>query len=165
MAEFALLPEKVQKLAVEQIDPTSIVVCAIGGSQLFQPEFILVTEHKLLVLAEATIGILPYAMVRIELDFNQIIFLSIEQTFWQKLARQSCLKIEILREIYLIDGLRLRDSKKIITLIRNQFVNSSLSKTEIYTLSSSASLVSQLRTESLPDGFLIFLDALFAVFN
>ena len=91
----------------------------------------MVTKHKLLVLAEATIGILPYAMVRFELDFNQIIFLSIEQTFWQKLARQSSLKIEILREIYLIDGLRLRDSKKIITLIRNQFVNSSLSKTEI----------------------------------
>ena len=131
MAEFALLPEKIQKLATEQIDPRSIVVCAIGGSQLFQPEFVLVTKHNLLVLAEATIGILPYAMVRFELDFNQIIFLSIEQTFWQKLARQSCLKIEILREIYLIDGLRLRDSKKIITLIRNQFVNSSLSKTEI----------------------------------
>ena len=105
MAEFALLPEKIQKLAAKQIDPTSIVVCAIGGVQLFQPDFILVTEHKLLVLAEATIGTHSYAMVRFNLDFNQIIFLSIEQTFWQKIARQSCLKIEIPREIYLINGL------------------------------------------------------------
>ena len=39
MAEFALLPEKIQKLAAKQIDPTSIVVCAIGGVQLFQPDF------------------------------------------------------------------------------------------------------------------------------
>ena len=69
-------------------------------------------------------------MVRFELDFNQIIFLSIEQTFWQKLARQSCLKIEIPREIYLINRLRLRDSKKIVTLIRNQFVNGGLPETE-----------------------------------
>ena len=126
MAEFALLPEKIQKLATEQIDPRSIVVCAIGGVQLFQPDFILVTEHKLLVLAEATIGTHSYAMVRFNLDFNQIIFLSIEQTFWQKIARQSCLKIEIPREIYLINGLKLLDSKKIITLIRNQLANNDL---------------------------------------
>jgi len=126
MAEFALLPEKIQKLAAKQIDPTSIVVCAIGGVQLFQPDFILVTEHKLLVLAEATIGTHSYAMVRFNLDFNQIIFLSIEQTFWQKIARQSCLKIEIPREIYLINGLKLLDSKKIMTLIRNQLANNDL---------------------------------------
>tara|TARA_B100000745_G_C20126149_1_gene385735 strand:- start:276 stop:686 length:411 start_codon:yes stop_codon:yes gene_type:complete len=126
MAEFALLPEKIQKLAAKQIDPTSVVVCAIGGAQLFQPDFILVTEHKLLVLAEATIGTHSYAMVRLNLDFNQIIFLSIEQTFWQKIARQSCLKIEIPREIYLINGLKLLDSKKIITLIRNQLANNDL---------------------------------------
>ena len=129
MAEFALLPEKIQKLAAKQIDPTSVVVCAIGGAQLFQPDFILVTEHKLLVLAEATIGTHSYAMVRFNLDFNQIIFLSIEQTFWQKIARQSCLKIEIPREIYLINGLKLLDSKKIIILIRNQLANNDLSKT------------------------------------
>ena len=129
MAEFALLPEKIQELAAKQIDSTSIVVCAIGGARLFQPDFILVTEHKLLVLAETTIGTLSYAMVRFNLDFNQIIFLSIEQTFWQKIARQSCLKVEIPREIYLINGLKLLDSKKIITLIRNQLANNDLSKT------------------------------------
>jgi len=82
-----------------------------------------------LVLAETTIGTLSYAMVRFNLDFNQIIFLSIEQTFWQKIARQSCLKVETPREIYLINGLKLLDSKQIITLIRNQLANNDLSKT------------------------------------
>lgn len=117
MAEFALLPGKIQKLAAKQIDPTSIVFCStIGGSQFFQPDFILATERELLVLAESTVGILSYAMVRFHLGFKQITSLSIEQTFWQKITRQSCLKIENPREIYLINGLKLSDSKKIITL-------------------------------------------------
>ena len=51
------------------------------------------------------------------------------KTFWQKIARQSCLKVETPREIYLINGLKLLDSKKIITLIRNQLANNDLSKT------------------------------------
>lgn len=119
MAEFEGLPLKIQQLAEDQLNSLSIRFCAVGGSQVFQPDFVLVTTNRILVLTEQSIGLLSYAAVRCNLDFQQIKSLTVEQTLWQKLTYQSRLKIETTQEIYFVNGLGLPDAKRIITLIKS----------------------------------------------
>ena len=119
MAEFEGLPLKIQQLAKDQLNSLSIQFCAIGGSQVFQPDFVLVTANRFLVLTEQSIGLFSYAAVRCNLNFQQITSLTVEQTLWQKLTYQSRLKIETAQEIYFVSGLGLPDAKRIITLIKS----------------------------------------------
>lgn len=118
MAEFEALPCKIQKLAAQHFPSCTVRFCALAGSKIFQPDFILLTNHRLLILTEqTTLGLYSFSVITSDLSFDQIRSLSIEQTLWQKITWQSQLKIETSQSISLINGLNLRDAKEIIHLI------------------------------------------------
>ena len=114
-AEFDRLPSKIKQLVEDLLFDESVRFCAIGG--LFQPDFIILTTQRLLVLTEQIIGNLMYTTNRCNLEFEQIIQIDIDRTLWQKFTNQACLKIETGGVVYFVKGLSLGDAKQIITLV------------------------------------------------
>lgn len=118
MVEFGYLPDQIQQLANRQLTSRPIRFCALGGSQVFQPDFVVLTDSQLLVLTEQNmLSLYPFAIIRFDVNILEIRCISIEQTLWQKIIRQSQLKIETLQSTYFIHGLNLVDARKITQLI------------------------------------------------
>ena len=118
MVEFGYLPDQIQQLANRQLNSRPIRFCALGGSQVFQPDFVVLTDSQLLVLTEQNmLSLYPFAIIRFDVNILEIRCISIEQTLWQKIIRQSQLKIETLQSTYFINGLNLVDARKITQLI------------------------------------------------
>ena len=118
MVEFGYLPDQIQQLANRQLTSRPIRFCALGGSQVFQPDFVVLTDSQLLVLTEQNmLSLYPFAILRFDVNILEIRCISIEQTLWQKIIRQSQLKIETLQSTYFISGLNLVDARKITQLI------------------------------------------------
>ena len=118
MVEFGYLPDQIQQLANRQLTSRPIRFCALGGSQVFQPDFVVLTDSQLLVLTEQSmLSLYPFAIMRLDVNILEIRCISIEQTLWQKMIRQSQLKIETLQSTYFINGLNLVDARKITQLI------------------------------------------------
>ncbi len=118
MVEFGYLPDQIQQLANRQLTCRPIRFCALGGSQVFQPDFVVLTDSQLLVLTEQNmLSLYPFAIIRFDVNILEIRCISIEQTLWQKIIRQSQLKIETLQSTYFINGLNLVDARKITQLI------------------------------------------------
>ncbi|MBR53724.1 hypothetical protein CMK19_08195 [Candidatus Poribacteria bacterium] len=118
MVEFGYLPDQIQQLANRQLTSRPIRFCALGGSQVFQPDFVVLTDSQLLVLTEQNmLSLYPFAIIRFDVNILEIRCISIEQTLWQKIIRQSQLKIETLQSTYFINGLNLVDARKITQLI------------------------------------------------
>ena len=118
MVEFGYLPDQIQQLANRQLTSRPIRLCALGGSQVFQPDFVVLTDSQLLVLTEQNmLSLYPFAIIRFDVNILEIRCISIEQTLWQKIIRQSQLKIETLQSTYFINGLNLVDARKITQLI------------------------------------------------
>jgi len=118
MVEFGYLPDQIQQLANRKLTSRPIRFCALGGSQVFQPDFVVLTDSQLLVLTEQNmLSLYPFAIIRFDVNILEIRCISIEQTLWQKIIRQSQLKIETLQSTYFINGLNLVDARKITQLI------------------------------------------------
>ena len=118
MVEFGYLPDQIQQLANRQLTSRPIRFCALGGSQVFQPDFVVLTDSQLLVLTEQNmLSLYPFAIIRFDVNILEIRCISIEQTLWQKIIRQSQLKIETLQSTYFINGLNSVDARKITQLI------------------------------------------------
>ena len=118
MVEFGYLPDQIQQLANRQLTSRPIRFCALGGSQVYQPDFVVLTDSQLLVLTEQNmLSLYPFAIIRFDVNILEIRCISIEQTLWQKIIRQSQLKIETLQSTYFINGLNLVDARKITQLI------------------------------------------------
>ena len=118
MVEFGYLPDQIQQLANRQLTSRPIRFCALGGSQVFQPDFVVLTDSQLLVLTEQSmLSLYPFAIMRLDVNILEIRCISIEQTLWQKMIRQSQLKIETPQSKYFINGLNLVDARKITQLI------------------------------------------------
>ena len=118
MVEFGYLPDQIQQLANRQLTSRPIRFCALGGSQVFQPDFVVLTDSQLLVLTEQNmLSLYPFAIIRFDVNILEIRCISIEQTLWQKIIRQSQLKIKTLQSTYFINGLNLVDARKITQLI------------------------------------------------
>ena len=118
MVEFGYLPDQIQQLANRQLTSRPIRFCALGGSQVFQPDFVVLTDSQLLVLTEQNmLSLYPFAIIRFDVNILEIRCISIEQTLWQKIIRQSQLKIETLQSTYFINGLNLVDAQKITQLL------------------------------------------------
>ena len=118
MVEFGSLPGQIQQLANRQLTSRPIRFCALGGSQVFQPDFVVLTDSQLLVLTEQNmLSLYPFAIIRFDVNILEIRCISIEQTLWQKMIRQSQLKIETPQSTYFINGLNLVDARKITQLI------------------------------------------------
>ena len=118
MVEFGSLPSQIQQLANRHLNSCTIRFCALGGSQVFQPDFVVLTDSQLLVLTEQSmLSLYPFAIMRLDVNILEIRCISIEQTLWQKMIRQSQLKIETPQSTYFINGLNLVDARKITQLI------------------------------------------------
>ena len=118
MVEFGYLPDQIQQLANRQLTSRPIRFCALGGSKVFQPDFVVLTDSQLLVLTEQNmLSLYPFAIIRFDVNILEIRCISIEQTLWQKIIRQSQLKIETLQSTYFINGLNSVDARKITQLI------------------------------------------------
>ena len=64
MVEFGYLPDQIQQLANRQLTSRPIRFCALGGSQVFQPDFVVLTDSQLLVLTEQNmLSLYPFALL------------------------------------------------------------------------------------------------------
>ena len=83
MVEFGYLPDQIQQLANRQLTSRPIRFCALGGSQVFQPDFVVLTDSQLLVLTEQNmLSLYPFAIIRFDVNILEIRCISIEQTLW-----------------------------------------------------------------------------------
>ena len=81
MVEFGYLPDQIQQLANRQLTSRPIRFCALGGSQVFQPDFVVLTDSQLLVLTEQNmLSLYPFAIIRFDVNILEIRCISIEQT-------------------------------------------------------------------------------------
>jgi hypothetical protein len=120
MAEFHRLPFRIQETTQAQLNADEqIRLCALGRSSLLNPDFVVITSDRVLVLEERQMGSLSasYINIRCNLSFAQITAVELDQNLKHRIFGQAALEITVNGDKYLIDNISYRDAKRAMTLI------------------------------------------------
>ena len=120
MAEFHRLPFRIQETTQAQLRTTEqIRLCMLGRSSLLNPDFVVITSDRVLVLEERQMGSLSasYINVRCNLSFSQITAVKLDQSLKHRIFGQAALEITVNGNKYLINNISYRDAKRAMTLI------------------------------------------------
>ncbi|MCY4401950.1 MAG: PH domain-containing protein [Candidatus Poribacteria bacterium] len=120
MADFTNLPLNIQRVAeLELNDSEKICMCVLAGSSLLHPDIMLITSLRVLVLDEKFMGSLAvsYANIRCNVFFSEILGVKITRFSKHKLFGQARLEINVKRNTYWIDNMRLQDARRAHQLI------------------------------------------------
>lgn len=120
MADFHRLPFRIQETAQAHLGADEqIRLCTLGRSSLLNPDFIVITSDRVLVLEERQMGSLSasYINIRCNLSFSQITAVKLDQSFKHRIFGQAALEITVNGDKYLINNISYRDAKRAMTLI------------------------------------------------
>ncbi len=120
MAEFHRLPFRIQETTQAQLCADEQVrLCMLGRSSLLNPDFIVITSDRVLVLEERQMGSLSasYINVKCNLSLSQITAVKLDQSLKHRLFGQAALEITVNGNKYLINNISYRDAKRAMTLI------------------------------------------------
>ena len=120
MAEFHRLPFRIQETTQSQLrTDEQIRLCMLGRSSLLNPDFVVITSDRVLVLEERQMGSLSasYINVRCNLSFSQITAVKLDQSLKHRIFGQAALEITVNGNKYLINNIGYRDAKRAMTLI------------------------------------------------
>lgn len=120
MAEFHRLPFRIQETTQSQLrTDEKIRLCMLGRSSLLNPDFVVITSDRVLVLEERQMGSLSasYINVRCNLSFSQITAVKLDQSLKHRIFGQAALEITVNGNKYLINNIGYRDAKRAMTLI------------------------------------------------
>ena len=120
MADFHQLPFRIQEATQAQLSADEqIRLCTLGRSSLLNPDFVVITSDRVLVLEERQMGSLSasYINIRCNLSFAQITEVKLDQSFKHRIFGQAALEITVNGDKHLIDNISYRDAKRAMTLI------------------------------------------------
>ncbi len=120
MAEFHRLPFRIQETTQAQLSADEqIRLCTLGRSSLLNPDFVVITSDRVLVLEERQMGSMSasYINIRCNLLFAQITAIKLNQSLKHRIFGQAALEITVNGDKYLIDNISYRDAKRAMTLI------------------------------------------------
>ena len=120
MAEFHRLPSRIQEvIQAELIADEQIRLCTLGRSNLLNPDFVIITSGRVLVLEERQMGSLraSYINIRCNLSFSQITGVKLDQGLKHRIFGQAALEIKVNGDKYLINNVSYRDAERAMALI------------------------------------------------
>ena len=120
MADFHRLPFRIQEATQAQLSVDEQVrLCTLGRSSLLNPDFVVITSDRVLVLEERQMGSLSasYVNIRCNLSFVQITGVKLAQSFKHRLFGQAALEITVNGDKHLINNISYRDAKQAMALI------------------------------------------------
>ena len=123
MADFENLPIRIQQVVQAELQADEQVsMCVLAGSSLLHPDIVLITSLRVLVLDEKFMGSLAisYANIRCNVFFSDILAVKLARILKHKIFGQARLEIDVKRNTYWIDNMRLRDARRAHQLITEQ---------------------------------------------
>jgi hypothetical protein len=120
VAEFHHLPSRIQETAQAQLTMNEQVrLCMLGRSNLLNPDFIIITSDRVLVLEERQMGSLSasYINIRCNLPFSQITAVKLDRSFKHHIFGQADLEIRVNGDKYLINNISHREAEHALALI------------------------------------------------
>lgn len=120
MADFHRLPFRIQEATHDQLGADEqIRLCTLGRSSLLNPDFVVITSDRVLVLEERQMGSLSasYINVRCNLSFTQITEVKLDQSLKHRIFGQAALEITVNGDKHLINNISYRDAKYAMALI------------------------------------------------
>ena len=120
MADFHRLPFRIQETTQDQLGADEqIRLCTLGRSSLLNPDFVVITSDRVLVLEERQMGSLSasYINIRCNLPFSEITGIELEQSLKHRIFGQAALEITVNGDRHLINNISCRDAKRVMTLI------------------------------------------------
>ena len=120
MADFHRLPFRIQEATQDQLEADErIRLCTLGRSSLLNPDFVVITSDRVLVLEERQMGSLSasYINIRCNLLLTQITGIKLDQSLKHRLFGQAALEITVNGDKHLINNISYRDAKYAMALI------------------------------------------------
>ena len=120
MAEFYRLPFRIQETTQAQLSADEqIRLCMLGRSNLLNPDFVVITSDRVLVLEERQMGSLSasYINIRCNLSFSQITSVKLDRNLRHRIFGQADLEIKVNEGKHLISNISYRDAKHAMALI------------------------------------------------
>ena len=120
MADFHRLPFRIQETTQAELNADEqIRLCTLGRSSLLNPDFVVITSDRVLVLEERQMGSMSasYINIRCNLSFSQIMAVELNQSFKHRIFGQAALEITVNGDKHLINNISYRDAKRAMTLI------------------------------------------------
>lgn len=120
MADFHRLPFRIQETTQDQLGADEqVMLCTLGRSSLLNPDFVVITSDRVLVLEERQMGSMSasYINIRCNLSLAQITGVKLDQSFRHRIFGQAALEITVNGDKHLIDNISYRDAKYAIALI------------------------------------------------
>ena len=120
MADFHRLPFRIRETAQDQLSADEqIWLCVLGRSRLLNPDFVVITSDRVLVLEERQMGSLgaSYVNIRCDLSFSQITGIQLDQSLKHRIFGQAALEITVDGDKHLINNISYRDAKHAMALI------------------------------------------------
>jgi hypothetical protein len=120
MADFHRLPFRIQEATQAELSvDEQIRLCTLGRSNLLNPDFVVITSDRVLVLEERQMGSLSasYINIRCNLSFSQITGIKLDQSLKHRIFGQAALEIKVNGDKHLINNISYRDAKRAMTLI------------------------------------------------
>jgi hypothetical protein len=120
MAEFHRLPSRIQETTRSHLtEAEQVQMCALGRSELLNPDYVIVTSNRVLVLDERQIGSLSvsYINVRCNLPFSQITGITLDRNLKHRVLGQADIEIKVNNDKYLITNVSHREAKRVMALI------------------------------------------------
>ena len=120
MADFHRLPFRIQEATQDQLGADEqIQLCTLGRSSLLNPDFVVITSDRVLVLEERQMGSMSasYINIRCNLSFSQIMGVKLDQSLKHRIFGQAALEITVNGDKHLINNISYRDAKRAMTLI------------------------------------------------
>ena len=120
MADFHRLPFRIQETTQDHLGADEqIRLCTLGRSSLLNPDFVVITSERVLVLEERQMGSMSasYINIRCNLSLSQITAVKLNQSFKHRIFGQAALEITVNGDRHLINNISCRDAKRAMTLI------------------------------------------------
>ena len=120
MADFHRLPFRIQETTQAQLNADEqIRLCTLGRSSLLNPDFVVITSDRVLVLEERQMGSMSasYINIRCNVSFSQITAIELNQSLKHRIFGQAALEITVNGDKHLINNISYRDAKRAMTLI------------------------------------------------
>lgn len=120
MADFHRLPFRIQEATQAQLSADEQVrLCTLGRSSLLNPDFVVITSDRVLVLEERQMGSLSasYVNIRCNLSLTQITGIKLDQSLKHRIFGQAALEIEVNGDKHLINNISYSDAKHAMALI------------------------------------------------
>lgn len=121
MAVFEYLPEQIRRVVLENITQgEQIKMCFVAGLSMFSSkDYVVITDRRVLVMDERTIGCLgkSYVNVKENVPIDQITSIDISRSPMNRLLGQASMGLQIERYKYLISNGSAKEIKAAADLI------------------------------------------------